>query len=156
MARIRRDTILRRLVAARDLIAKKKNWARGHSALAPLNEDDFYRDRSNDYPEFYPVEPQSPKATRFCATGAIHRVCQFDSTDHIRECFRRVKLALPKDMELEILKWDHVNSPGFAIQIVNDEAKDNTHRRIIRSFNRAIRNLQTELKTDYGSSYNFA
>jgi len=102
MSRIRRDTVLRRLVAARDLISDKSNWSQGYEAQLVDEDGDLVETGVDD-----------PDATTFCATGAIRRVCFRDTERtgnevHVDECIRRVGLNLPKEFQPEV-PWGGVN-----------------------------------------------
>jgi hypothetical protein len=53
------------LKAARDLIAEPKNWCQGTLALDKQGEK---------------CDPKDPEACKFCATGALKRVCPNEAT----------------------------------------------------------------------------
>ena len=137
--RIRRDTVLRRLIAARDLISKKKNWLRGRSAA---REDGTGT----------PIHSKS--AISFCATGAIRRVTRVDrqrtgSSVHANEALRRLASALPSDAPISGGATDRIQ--GFNDQLDLSESRTvsqletSKHRRVVAVFNRAIKTLEAEL-----------
>jgi hypothetical protein len=128
--RIRRDVVLRRLIAARDLISTKDNWVQGSEAVDNDGDD---------------VQAESTSATRFCAVGAIRRVTFADarrrkepsfSNSYYDEIKRRVDDEVTRDQSII----------GNDIISVNDRPGGHSRRRVVKLFNRAIKTLETELE----------
>lgn len=135
MVRIRRDTILRRLIAARDLISKKKNWIQRAEAAKPVSDDPI--DELIEYPGLESTDAKDPAATKFCAAGAIRRACLKDKPEHIDECFKRVRSALDPN--------DDYSCAEDVIINFNDDVGYAVHKEMIKGFNKAIKELKVEL-----------
>jgi hypothetical protein len=125
--RTRRDVVLRRLIAARDLLSNKENWTVGRFAADADG-------RTVD-------DASSPQAAKFCAVGAIRRVTfadakrrgesTFTGGDYAELVKERVEAELPQ---------------GFSSIIgLNDTGGGHARRRVVATFNRAIKTLEAEL-----------
>lgn len=117
--KVRRDTVLRRMIEARDLISERENWAQGASAV----------DANGNA-----VSVESKNAVRFCATGAISRVCL---PDRARRNDTRIENTVVQLVEAE--------ANGGLVDL-NDSNTPRARQRVLGCFNRAIKNLERELE----------
>ena len=115
---MRTATKIKYLKKARDLISDKNRWCQGVLA----------KDKSG-----HPVTETSREAYSFCAIGALGKVCPV--TSNWGEDVIHLESILQGN-----LPWDYT----FVARL-NDEEKPHTHRRVIGTFNRAIKSLERAL-----------
>lgn len=127
--RIRRDVVLRRLIAARDLLSSRDNWVQGTEAQDSEGND---------------IGADRPEAVRFCAVGAIRRVTFADrkrrgestfNDSYYNELERRVNAEVDQDSSTDAID----------IIEVNDRHGGHSRRKVVSLFNRAIKTLEEEL-----------
>lgn len=125
--RTRRDVVLRRLIAARDLLSDKENWTRGRFAA---DSDGHTIDDAG-----------SPEAAKFCAVGAIRRVTFADAKRRGESTYTGGDYA-----EIVQARVDAELPEGFSSIIgLNDSGGVHARRRVVATFNRAIKTLEAEL-----------
>ena len=144
---IRRDTVLRRLIKARELVDNKNTWTKGSNALDAEGEE---------------VLVSSDRAVRFCATGAVQRVTLKDrarteaagqGAPHMDAIVKRLYqnlpnasrasdkfINLPTESDSEKIDW-MVDD----LQMLNDNQSPHSRRRMVGVFSRAIKELEAEL-----------
>lgn len=120
--KVRRDTVLRRMIETRDLLSERDNWVQGASAVDAKGNN-------------VPVE--SKEAVRFCATGAIARVCLPDRK-------RRHDFLIENTVERLV----QAEAPNGCLVDLNDSSTPRARQRVLGCFNRAIKNLERELEQD--------
>ena len=116
---MRTATKIKYLKKARDLISDKDRWCQGS----------FAKDKGG-----HPVSSNDRKAYSFCTVGVINKVCPKDRIDWRLNAQR-----------LKELLMNHLPDGYYSIINLNDEKKPHTHRRVIGTFNRAIKSLESEL-----------
>ena len=149
---IRRDTVLRRLKSARELVNSKKTWTKSHNAIDAEGEE---------------VLVSSDRAVRFCATGAVERVTLKDRARteeadynvgqgalgaHANAIIKRLYQNLPKasrrsDSYLggSLESSTEIDMMVDDLQVLNDGISPHSRRRMVGVFSRAIKELEAEL-----------
>jgi hypothetical protein len=127
--RIRRDVVLRRLTAARDLLSSRDNWVQGTEAQDTEGND---------------ISADQPGAVRFCAVGAIRRVTFADAKRRGESTFNDSYYnELERRVNAEVSRDSSISSDD--IIDVNDRPGGHSRRRVVSLFNRAIKTLEGEL-----------
>jgi hypothetical protein len=122
--RIRRDTILRRLIEARDLISDPNRWVKG---CAAVDADGIG------------VDALDKSAVQFCAVGAIDRVCNKKNKKTINgdEHYHQI---------VHLLNMECIRSEkGSWMVDLNDSPSPHARRSVLGCFNRVIKQLESEL-----------